>query len=279
MTLNWGFQARVLAAGAPGAAKGKTLEIDIYDIIGEGMWWRGVTAKDVLRSLKENRDAATIRLRINSQGGDVIDGLAIYELLRDHSATVEVDIDSLAASMASVIAMAGDERRIAAGGLFMIHNPWGFGMGESDDLRAHADLLDKMRNIMVGLYAARTKQKPDDVSKWMAAETWFNAEEALAAGFVDKISPAKGADKKARGMAFVALAANRSSFVNLPAQVLGELPADPQASLRELLAEAPPPAADPAPPSPAAAAPPPAPPTQPIPPAPVVRNNDPITGK
>ncbi|HEX2879908.1 MAG TPA: head maturation protease, ClpP-related [Polyangiaceae bacterium] len=266
MSAKWGFKTRVIAAGAKGASKGKTIELDIYDDIGG--WWGGVSAREVRRTLRENSDAATIRVRINSPGGDVVDGLAIYELLRDHQANVEIDIDSLAASMASVIAMAGDVRRIAAGGLFMIHNPWGFGMGESDDLRAHADLLDKMRDIMVGLYAARTKKSTAEITKWMDAETWFSAEEALAAGFVDSISPAKGDEsKKARGMAFVALAANRSSFTNMPEHVISELPEDPEASLRGLLAEASP---DPEPtPAPAE------PEQQPINPGPSATENSP----
>lgn len=276
MSAKWGFKTRVLAAGAKGASKGKTIELDIYDDIGG--WWGGVSARDVRRTLRENSDAATIRVRINSPGGDVVDGLAIYELLRDHQATVEIDIDSLAASMASVIAMAGDVRRIAAGGLFMIHNPWGFGMGESDDLRAHADLLDKMRNIMVGLYAARTKKSAAEITKWMDAETWFSAEEALAAGFVDSISPAKGDEsKKSRAMAFVALAANRSSFTNMPEHLIGELPEDPKATLRGLLAEAQP---EPEP-TPAAEVPP-ASAQLPLPeinPAPAARTISPIAGK
>lgn len=219
-----GFRVSMLEAGAVGmfgaASPSKSLELDVYDVIGP--YWGGVSAKGVRQALKDAGGVETIRVRINSRGGDVVDGLAIYEDLRAHPARVEVDITSLAASMASIIALAGDERRIAAGGLFMIHNPWGFGVGESKDLRAHADLLDKMRDTLANLYAARSGQNRADVLKWMADETWLNAEEAKARGFVDTVLPAK-ASASARAQAFAALAADRSAFANMPAELAAEI--------------------------------------------------------
>lgn len=164
-----------------------TLEIDIYDAIGESWWGEGVSAKSVRRALKGAQDAKTIKLRVNSRGGDVVDGFAIYNLLRDHPARVEADVDGLAASMASVILMAADEIRIAAGAMIMVHNPWGISIGEADELRAHADLLDKMRDQIADAYVARTKLDRERVLAMMDEETWLTAEEAVALGFADVV--------------------------------------------------------------------------------------------
>lgn len=171
-----------------------TLELDVYDIIGESWWSEGVSAKNVRRKLKDS-GAKVIKARINSRGGDVVDGLAIYNDLKDHPARVEVSIIGVAASMASVIAMAGDEITIAENALVMIHNPWGVSVGEADDHRAWADVLDKMRDSLLAIYTSRTKQSRDDVQAMMAKETWLDAAEAKRLGFADKIAPNKGSAK------------------------------------------------------------------------------------
>ncbi len=173
---------------------GGTLEIDVYDAIGESWWGDGVTAKAVRRVLKENAKATLIKLRVNSRGGDVWDGFAIYELLREHQARVEADVDALAASMASVIIMAADEIRMAPGAMLMIHNPWTIALGEAEDLRSTAELLDKLQGQIADAYAARTKLARDRVIEMMNAETWMTPSEALALGFADEVKPAKGAE-------------------------------------------------------------------------------------
>jgi ATP-dependent Clp endopeptidase proteolytic subunit ClpP len=178
-----------------------TLELDIYDVIGESFWSDGVTAKDVRRKLKDAKGAKLIKLRVNSGGGDVIDGFAIYNLLSQHPARVEADVDALAASMASVILMAADEIRIASNAMVMIHNPWGMEMGEADDLRRWADVLDKMRDQIADTYAARTGQPRDKLLELMAAETWLTAQEAKELGFVDKIVASKKGKAATRAMA------------------------------------------------------------------------------
>jgi len=179
----------------------QTLEIDVYDVIGESYWGGGVSAKSIRAKLKEAKGATTIKLRVNSRGGDVIDGFAIYNLLNEHPARVEVDVDALAASMASVIIMAADEIRMAENAMVMIHNPWSFGMGEADDLRAQADLLDKMRDQIANAYVARTGIDREKVLAMMDDETWLSAAEAKAQGFADVVKPSKKGSSKSRAMA------------------------------------------------------------------------------
>lgn len=209
MSNNWAFNLR--GEGTD------TLELDIYDVIGEGWFFDGVTAKNVRSKLRAAGDVKLIKVRINSGGGDVFDGLAIYNLLAQHSARVEVDIDGLAASMASVIAMAGDEVRMGASAFMMIHNPWTVAVGESSEMREAADLLDKMQGSLADAYVARTGIAKDDVLAMMNAETWFSSAEAVAKGFADKVVSTKKAQKKAAATAFAAL--RIEDCLNAPDQV------------------------------------------------------------
>ena len=165
------------------AAEGETsAEISIYDAIGSF----DVNAKQFVDELKEI-NADTINLRINSPGGSVIDGNAMFNALQRHPAKVITHIDGLAASMASVIAMAGDEVHMADNALLMIHNPWTFSMGDADELRADADLLDKMSASILSAYG-RSQYEAEEIKDLMDAETWFTAQEAFDAGLVDHIS-------------------------------------------------------------------------------------------
>lgn len=165
------------------AARQDEAEILLYDEIG----FFGVDAQSFARDLKAI-DAATIHLRINSPGGSVFDGVAIHNALKDHPARIIVHIDSLAASMASVIALAGDEVRMAENAFFMIHDPWTLTIGNAAQLRKDADLLDKLAESTIRTaYIAKTGQTEAQVRAWMADETWFTAEEAKAAGFIDAI--------------------------------------------------------------------------------------------
>lgn len=184
----------------------ETLEIDVYDDIGES-WWgeETVSAKSVRRTLKEAKGAKTILLRVNSRGGDVFDGFAIYNLLAEHPARVEADVDALAASMASVIIMAADEIRIAANAMIMVHNPWSFALGEAEDLRGTADLLDKLRGQMVDAYVARTGLARERVIEMMDAETWMTASEAKEHGFVDLVKPSQKGPEKTKALASIDL--------------------------------------------------------------------------
>jgi ATP-dependent Clp endopeptidase proteolytic subunit ClpP len=157
-------------------------EVSIYDEIGFG----GVTAKSFLAELKK-LSGQRVHLRINSVGGSVVEGAAIYNALRRHKGGLVVHIDALAASMASVIAMAGDETLIADNALVMIHNPWGMTMGDADELRKEADILDKLKNTLVNAYVRKTGMEAEQIAQMMDDETWLDATEAVAFGFADAI--------------------------------------------------------------------------------------------
>ncbi len=160
----------------------KTADISIYDEIG---YW-GVTAKQFIGDLKA-LDATTIKLAINSPGGAVFDALAIYNALRQHPAAIEVTIMGVAASAASVIAMAGDTIVMPENAFMMIHNPLNLAYGKADDLREMADVLDKIGASLIGIYAKRTGMPEDEIKALLDAETWLNAEEAVLKGFADEL--------------------------------------------------------------------------------------------
>jgi ATP-dependent Clp endopeptidase proteolytic subunit ClpP len=158
-------------------------EITIYDVIDR---YYGISAAAIYDQLKALGSIKSIRVRLNSNGGSVFEGIAIYNLLKQHSARVNVRIDGLAASMASIIAMAGDDIEIGDGAYLMIHDPLGSVRGDSADMREMADLLDKMRDQLVGIYARRTSQSEEQIKEWMKAETWMTADEAIANRFADR---------------------------------------------------------------------------------------------
>ena len=160
----------------------ESVEVSIYDGIGFG----GVTAKQFSADLKKLK-GQHIDLRINSVGGSVIEGAAIFNALKRHKGGLTVHIDGLAASMASVIAMAGEETRIAENALLMIHNPWSMTMGDAADLRKEADVLDKLKATLVNAYVRKTGQPRAAIEQMMDDEKWMDAQEALELGFVDEI--------------------------------------------------------------------------------------------
>ncbi|HEY3260206.1 MAG TPA: head maturation protease, ClpP-related, partial [Pseudonocardiaceae bacterium] len=156
--------------------------IDIYDEIG----WFGVTAAEFVKDLRAVTNPK-IELHINSPGGDVFDAIAIYNGLRQHDAQVHVVIDSLAASAASFIAMAGDKITATANSMMMIHDALGLVIGNAADMREMAGLLDKHSDNIASIYAARAG---GDTAAWrakMSEEVWYNADEAYKAGLVDEV--------------------------------------------------------------------------------------------
>jgi len=132
-----------------------------------------------------------LTIDLNSEGGAITEGVAIYHAIRKHDGKVTVRVTGLAASMGSVILQAGDHRTIAQGAYVMIHNPSLATAGESGDLRKGADLLDKMRDDLLDIYEARTGLARDKIAKMMDEETWLNADEAKKLGFVDEIEDAE----------------------------------------------------------------------------------------
>jgi ATP-dependent Clp endopeptidase proteolytic subunit ClpP len=170
----------------------KEADVFIYDEIG-GF---GVTAKDFAAALKSIPKDHQITLRINSPGGSVVDGAAIYNLLAERSANIVTKIDGLAASMASVIALAGSKVLMADNALMMIHDPIGWAFGDSEEMRKTADVLDKFGEAIVNAYQKKTGKPENDIKAAMAEETWFTAAEAKEFGLVDEVSePMKMAAK------------------------------------------------------------------------------------
>jgi len=162
-----------------------TAEISIYDEIG---FW-GVSAASFAQDLKAcGNNLKQINLHIHSPGGDVFDGIAIYNLLKKHPANVIVYIDGLAASMASVIAMAGNEVIMPENAMMMIHKPWGIQGGDAEDMRKYADLLDKVENTLIPAYANKTGKTPEELAEMLSAETWLNGKECVEQGFADKLA-------------------------------------------------------------------------------------------
>lgn len=160
--------------------------ISILDVIGQDWYGEGVTAKRIAGALRAIGDNA-VTVNINSPGGDFFEGLAIYNLLREHPAAVTVNIVGIAASAASVIAMAGDEVRIARAGFFMIHNTWVMAAGDRHAFREVADWLEPFDQASVDVYAARSGQKTADLAAMLDKETWIGGQSAVDQGFADSL--------------------------------------------------------------------------------------------
>jgi ATP-dependent Clp endopeptidase proteolytic subunit ClpP len=200
---------------------GEVLDLDIYSVIGESMWWDAVSATVVRRQLKASK-AKTLNVRINSEGGDIFDASDIFDQLKAHAARKVVRIGGLAASAASFVAMAGDEIVMGPGAWMMIHNPWGGAQGSAEKLQGWADTLLKARDMYAAVYAARSGQTKEKVLELMAAETWLTAEEAVKLGFADRIDGSVGApaDAKVKARAARAFAAaSLNDFANVPEAV------------------------------------------------------------
>lgn len=169
--------------------KGKAkAEILIYSDIGENWWGDGFTAKKFADELKALGSIDEIDLRINSYGGDVFDGLAIHRQLIDHGAEITTHVDGIAASIASVIAMAGKTINISESGFLMIHDAWTIAIGNADELRSVADRVDATSAAIAEVYAARSGKSEAQIRDYMKAETWFNGKEAVAAGLADNVA-------------------------------------------------------------------------------------------
>lgn len=161
--------------------------ISVYDVIGHDYWTgEGVTAKRVAAALR-TMGAGPVTVNVNSPGGDMFEGLAIYNLLREHKGEVTVKVLGLAASAASIIAMAGDTVQIARAGFLMIHNAWVVAMGNRHDLREYADTLEPFDRAMADIYAARTGQELKAMAKLMDKETWIGGNDAVEEGFADEL--------------------------------------------------------------------------------------------
>jgi ATP-dependent protease ClpP protease subunit len=170
--------------------------ISIYDPIGFDPWsGSGVTAKRIAAALR-SIGKKNVVVNINSPGGDLFEGIAIYNLLRDHPGEVTTRVIGLAASAASVIVMAGDKIQAARAGFMMIHNVWVMAIGNRNDLRDAADQLETFDDALASIYAARTEQEKKAIAKMMDKETWFSGEQAIESGFADELLPADVVEEK-----------------------------------------------------------------------------------
>lgn len=176
-----------MGAGYRMTARGnREAEILIYEDIGG--WFGGVTAKDFYADLRGLGAVDTLNVRVNSMGGEVFEGLAIYRHLAEHSARKIVHVDGIAASIASIIAMAGSEIRVSEAGRIMIHDASGMSWGTAEETRAAADRLESITGSLTDVYVARTGVAREQVRAWMQEEKWFTAAEAVEAGFATAIS-------------------------------------------------------------------------------------------
>ena len=164
------------------AKHGKSTDIHIYDEIGV----HGVTAKSFLEDLKDLK-GRDITVHINSTGGDVFQGQAIYTALKNYTGKVTVKIEGLAASMATVIALAADKIEMTANSLFMIHSPMSNVFGNKSQMRKQINALEKVEATMLNVYSKKTNLSEEKIALMLDTETWLSADEALEFGFVDEV--------------------------------------------------------------------------------------------
>lgn len=173
---------------------GDVADIYVYDEIGRSFWNdEAVTAKQFIDELGELPESVkTLRLHVNSPGGDPFEATAIANTLRaqrtEKKRTVDVSIEGLAASAATIITSAGNPIRIADNALFMIHDPWGLAVGTAAEMRAMAEALDRIRDAIIATYRWTSDLEAEEISALMAAETWMNAAEAVERGFATEIT-------------------------------------------------------------------------------------------
>jgi len=165
--------------------------ITILDVIGFDYWEEGVTAKRIAAALRNIGAKNPVTVYINSPGGDMFEGIAIHNLLAAHQGKVTVVILGLAASAASIIAMAGSEIRIAQAAFIMIHNAWMIAAGNKEDFREAAAFLEPFDAAIADLYASRTGLDSGEIAKMMKKETWLGTSEAIEKGFADSESSEK----------------------------------------------------------------------------------------
>lgn len=151
-----------------------------------------VNLKDISNQLTNNKEADTLIIHINSMGGDVYEGFAMHDVIRATGKKIVTQAEGLVASIATVVFLAGDERRITENSQLMIHNPWGIAGGNADDVQKYADQLRKEEDRMAAFYSAKTGQTVDDLKAMMNEETYMNADEAISKGFAtEKVTQLK----------------------------------------------------------------------------------------
>lgn len=160
--------------------------ISVFDVIGQDYWGEGVTAKRIAGALR-SMNGADVTVNINSPGGDMFEGLAIYNLLREYQGKVTVKVLGLAASAASIIAMAGDDIQIGRGAFLMIHNCWVVAIGNRHDFGAMVEYLEPFDNAMADIYSARSGLDSDAIKQMMDGETYIGGSDAIEKGLADSL--------------------------------------------------------------------------------------------
>jgi ATP-dependent protease ClpP protease subunit len=176
------------AAGVRALERGDNV-LTMFEVIGEDHWTGGgITAKKVAAQLRAI--SGPVEVQINSPGGDMFEGIAIYNVLREHPHPVTIKVMGMAASAASIIAMAGDHVEIGAASFLMIHNCWVSSFGNRNDLRALADWLEPFDAAMTDVYVQRTGLPAETITKWLDDETWLSCSQAIEKGFANALLPA-----------------------------------------------------------------------------------------
>ena len=165
-----------------------TAEIAIFGNIGDSWWGDSLTAADFKKAFDGIKDRKSIKVTINSPGGDLFDGVAIYNMISQVRDKVETEVLGMAASAASVIALAGNKLTMGEGSYLMIHNPWMFAIGDSTAMQKASDDLLKMNGVLAGIYENRSDLEEDEIIEAMNEETWYTAEESVEAGFADEVA-------------------------------------------------------------------------------------------
>ena len=220
---SWDVPSDALArwTDMPMAAQEQPETITIYDVIGEDMWTGGgFTAKRMNAALR-SIGAKDITVKINSPGGSVFEGFAIYNELRLHKAKVTVEVMGIAASAAAYIAMAGDDIRMGLGSFIMVHNAWGMVIGNRNDLAESITTLEQIDNAQIDIFEARTGLDRAKIEAFMDAETFLSAKEAVKNSFADSVMDAGEVDTKARASIPGDILARRQMEAFLAKQGLG----------------------------------------------------------
>lgn len=197
----------------------------LYGVLGEDEGWDDVLSRQFAKDLQTLDDKARITVRINSPGGSLFTGQAIYSMLSRHKAKITTVVDGIAASAASIVAMAGSTVKMPANAMMMIHNPMTIAFGNQNDFRKTADDLEAMRDTLVNVYAAKTGMANEKIIELLDAETWMSAATAKDFGFIDEIENERTVDASIQNgiMVINGLAFPTQNLKTLPLQLFNSV--------------------------------------------------------
>lgn len=208
----------VVAEASRSTTHAEAAVVDVFDAIGSDWFGEGVTPKSIARALIDAGDRDVL-VRVNSPGGDMFDGMAIYNMLRALGDRLTVEVVGLAASVASMIALAGHRVRMHSTAMMMIHNPWSLAVGDGNAMREAAEFLDKVRGLSLTIYEANSNASRDELIAMLDAETWLTADEALELGFVDEVVHVREAEPAPAAAAAARVSHVLAKFQHTPAAV------------------------------------------------------------